>query len=55
MLWFIFAVFFILWIIGLAGVYSIGGWIWLFFAIWVAALIAQFSMGRRVTRPPAAP
>ncbi len=53
MLWTIAVIFFILWILGLVGIYAIAGWIWLFFAIWVIALIVQFALGRRGT--PTAP
>lgn len=54
MLWTLAVIFFILWILGFAGTYSIGAWIWLFFAIWIISLIAQFAgAGRR--RPTNAP
>jgi hypothetical protein len=43
MLWTIVAIFFVLWILGLASVYTIGAWVWLFFAIWIIALIARVS------------
>ncbi|HSM84589.1 MAG TPA: DUF5670 family protein [Candidatus Limnocylindrales bacterium] len=54
MLWTIVVIFFVLWLLGLASVYSIGGWIWLFFVIWIVALIAQFAMGRSHRAPPSA-
>ncbi len=47
MLWTLFVIFAILWILGLANVYAIGAWIWLFFAIAVIALIWQLAAGRR--------
>jgi hypothetical protein len=54
MLWTLAVIFFILWIVGLAGAYAIGAWIWLFFAIWIISLIAQLAgAGRR--RTPNAP
>ncbi len=46
MLWTLAVIFFVLWILGLVGVYAIGAWIWLFFAIWIISLIAQLSSGR---------
>lgn len=50
MLWTLAVIFFILWIVGLAGAYAIGAWIWLFFAIWIISLIAQLAgAGRRRT------
>jgi hypothetical protein len=53
MLWTLAVIFFVLWILGLVGVYAIGAWIWLFFAIWIISLIAQLSSGRgRGTPPP---
>lgn len=57
MLWLLFGVFLILWILGLLGVYSIGGWLWLFFAVWVVALFAQLLLARRgpTAPPPHAP
>lgn len=48
-------VFFILWILGLVGVYAIGAWIWLFFAIWIISLIAQMAAGRGRGTPAAPP
>jgi hypothetical protein len=48
MLWTLAVIFFILWVLGLVGAYSIGAWIWLFCAIWIISLIAQFAgAGRR--------
>ena len=57
MLWTLAVIFFILWILGLVGVYAIGAWIWLFFAIWIISLIAQFAGGgrRRTTNLPQQP
>ncbi|HET9743308.1 MAG TPA: hypothetical protein VFQ00_11210 [Terriglobales bacterium] len=52
MLWTLAVIFFILWILGLVGVYAIGAWIWLFFAIWIISLIAQFTGGRRTPTAP---
>jgi hypothetical protein len=45
MLWTLAGIFFVLWILGLVGVYAIGAWVWLFFAIWIISLIAQLSSG----------
>jgi hypothetical protein len=46
MLWTLATICFVLWVLGLAGVYAIGTWIWLLFAIWVISLIAQIASGR---------
>ena len=46
MLWTLAVIFFVLWILGLVGVYGVGAWIWLFFAIWIISLIAQLASGR---------
>jgi hypothetical protein len=54
MLWAIAVIFFILWILGLASVYAIGGWIWVFFAIWILALIGQMAGRNRRSAPPRA-
>jgi hypothetical protein len=43
MLWAIVVIFFVLWLLGVASVYAIGAWVWLFFAIWIVALIARVS------------
>ncbi len=47
MLWTLFVIFLILWILGLANVYTIGAWLWLFFVIALIALIVQLATGRR--------
>ncbi len=52
MLWFLVVAFLILWILGLANVYAIGAWLWLFLVLAVIALIVQLATGRR-TIPPA--
>ncbi|HST79913.1 MAG TPA: hypothetical protein VLN58_15620 [Verrucomicrobiae bacterium] len=49
MLWLAFVVFFVLWILGLAGAIAVGAWVWLFFVIWIISLIAQFGMRRHQT------
>jgi len=46
MLWTIFVVFLVLWILGLAKVFAIGAWIWLFLVIWIVSLLAQLARGR---------
>ena len=53
MLWAIAVIFFVLWILGLASVYTIGAWVWLFCLIWIVALIARVAM-RHTGPPPAA-
>ncbi len=53
MLWTLAVIFFILWVLGLAHVFAIGAWIWLFFAIWVILLIAQLATSR--LRTPGTP
>lgn len=50
MLWWIVAAFFILWILGLAGVYSIGGWVWVLCAIWVVFLVVKLAARRSATQ-----
>ena len=47
MLWLFFVIFFILWVLGLAGAFTIGAWVWVFFAIWIILLIAQITTARR--------
>ena len=47
MLWTLFVIFLILWALGLANVYTIGAWIWLFFVIALIVLIVQLATGRR--------
>ena len=51
MLWTLAVIFFVLWVLGLVGVYTIGAWIWLFFAIWVTSLIVQLATGRGRVNP----
>lgn len=55
MLWTLAVVFFVLWVLGLIGVFAIGAWIWLFFAIWIISLIAQLAGGRGRTTPTVQP
>jgi hypothetical protein len=52
MLWTLAVIFFILWVLGLANVFAIGAWIWLFCAIWIICLIAQFTTRRPRTSTP---
>ncbi len=52
MLWTLFVVFAILWILGLANVFAIGAWIWLFFAIAILSLVWQLARAGRTTAPP---
>lgn len=52
MLWTIAVIFFILWVLGLVHVFSIGAWLWLFLAIWVVSVVAQLATGRRRGVPP---
>jgi len=53
MLWTLAVIFFILWILGLAKLFAIGAWLWLFFVIWVVSLIVQLATrGRGRTLPP---
>lgn len=47
MIWTLFVVFFVLWLLGLGGIFAIGAWLWLFFAIWVISLIWAFAASRR--------
>jgi hypothetical protein len=54
MLWAIAVIFFVLWILGLASAFAIGGWIWVFFAIWILALIGQMASRNRRSAPPRA-
>jgi len=54
MLWLAFVVFFVLWILGLAGAIAVGAWAWLFFVIWIIALIAQLAT-RRTHAPTVQP
>lgn len=49
MLWTLVVVFFILWVLALVHVFTIGAWIWLFFAIWIMSLIARFVIVRAGT------
>lgn len=49
MLWLLFVVFFVLWIISIAGVITVGGWVWLFLALWIISLIGQFATRNRHT------
>jgi hypothetical protein len=51
MLWTLAVIFFVLWVLGVVGVYAIGTWIWLFFAIWVISLVAQIASGRGRANP----
>ncbi|HET9743614.1 MAG TPA: hypothetical protein VFQ00_12750 [Terriglobales bacterium] len=50
MLWIPVVVFFILWILGLAGVYTIGGWDWVFFVAWIVFLIVQVAAQRNAAK-----
>lgn len=47
MLWLLVVVFFILWILGLATVYTSAALTWLFFVLFIIFLISQFVVGRR--------
>jgi hypothetical protein len=47
MLWILVAIFFILWILGLASVYASIALTWIFFALFVIFLISQLVAGRR--------
>ena len=53
MLWTLAIIFFVLWVLGVVGVYSIGAWIWLFCAIWIISLIAQLATGHGRGTPAA--
>ena len=48
MLWFVFLVLLVLWMLGLAGTYQIGAWLWLLLVAAVIVLIVQLATGRRV-------
>lgn len=50
MLWILVAIFFVLWILGLASVYASIALTWLFFALFIIFLISQLIAGRR-SRP----
>jgi hypothetical protein len=54
MLWMVAVIFFILWILGLASAFAIGGWIWVIFAVWILALIGQMASRNRRSAPPRA-
>ena len=47
MLWTLVVVFFILWILGLATVYTSAALTWLFFALFIIFLVWQFAAARR--------
>jgi hypothetical protein len=47
MLWILVIAFFILWILGLASVYTSVALTWLFFALWIVVLITQVAIARR--------
>ncbi len=51
MLWTLAVVFFILWVLGLLHVYSIGAWVWLFFVVWIVCLVARLAGGRSPAPP----
>lgn len=53
MLWTLAIIFFVLWVLGMVGVYSIGAWIWLLCAIWIISLVAQLATGRSRGTPTA--
>jgi Family of unknown function (DUF5670) len=48
MLWFIFVVLLVLWMLGLAGTYQIGAWLWLLLVAAVIVLVVQLVTGRRI-------
>ena len=48
MLWLIFALLLIAWILGLAGTYTIGAWLWLLLVAAIIVLIIQLAGGRRI-------
>ncbi|HLH08708.1 MAG TPA: lmo0937 family membrane protein [Terriglobales bacterium] len=50
MLWFVFLVLLVLWMLGLAGTYSIGAWLWLLLVAAVVVLVVQLATGTRVAR-----
>lgn len=50
MLWLLLLVLLIAWILGFAGTYQIGGFLWLLLAAAFAVLIVQFVTGGRRTR-----
>lgn len=47
MLWTVFAVFFVLWILGLMHTFEIGPWNWLFLVLAIAALLGEYADRRR--------
>lgn len=47
MLWTIFVILLIAWLLGLVGVYQIGGFIWLLLVIALVVLLIQLITGRR--------
>ncbi len=47
MLWTIFVILLIAWLLGLIGIYQIGGLIWILFVAAIVALIIQLATGRR--------
>jgi hypothetical protein len=47
MLWILVAIFFVLWILGLASVYASIALTWVFFALFIIFLVWQFIAGRR--------
>ena len=49
MLWLVFVVLLVLWMLGLAGTYQIGAWLWLLLVAAVIVLVVQLITGRRPT------
>ena len=47
MLWTLFVIFLILWVLGLANVYTIGAFVWLFLVAALITLVLQLVSGRR--------
>ncbi len=48
MLWLVFIVLLVLWMLGLAGAYQIGAWLWLLLVAAIIVLVVQLATGRRI-------